>query len=108
MEKEGVQAAIDLVKYLLTLAGGAIAFVIQPAIYQTSLLIKVLSSFSVGLLLISIVAGLLVHSRGCVMLSKKNYNLDDLHLRVPGIVNQVSFASGFVFLCIIMAVKIWG
>ena len=30
-EKEGVQAAVDFVKYLLTLAGGAIALLIKPS-----------------------------------------------------------------------------
>ena len=42
-EKEGLQAAIDFTKYLLTLAGGAIAFVIQPTFFSGSLLLKGLS-----------------------------------------------------------------
>jgi hypothetical protein len=34
MEKEGLQAAIDFTKFLLTLAGGAIAFIIQPTYFS--------------------------------------------------------------------------
>jgi hypothetical protein len=70
MEKEGVQSAIDFIKYILAVAGGAIVFVIQPSFYETSLTIRVLSSFGVALLTLSIIAGIAAHSAGSVMLSK--------------------------------------
>jgi hypothetical protein len=107
-EKEGLQAAVDFVKYLLTLAGGGIALLIQPNFYQTSLLIKVLSSFSFICLSVCIISGLLVHARGCVMLAEKKYDLEDWPLKVPGLINQLSFFFGFTLLGIGVALRAWG
>lgn len=107
-EKEGVQAAIDFVKYLLTLAGGAMALLIQPTFYGTSLTIKLISSLAFICLTVCILSGLFVHARGCVMLQKKQYDLEDWHLKVPGMTNQLSFFIGFVLVGVAMAVKVWG
>ena len=107
-EKEGLQAAVDFVKYILTLAGGGIALIIQPDFYKTSLLIKILTSISFVCLLVCVIAGLLVHARGCVMLANRQYDLEDAHLKVPGLVNQFAFLFGFVFLGAAVAIKAWG
>ena len=42
------------------------------------------------------------------MLAKKNYELNDRYLRIPGVINQTAFGLGFIFLCIAIAIKIWG
>lgn len=107
-EKEGIQSAIDFVKYILTLSGGAIAFLIQPTFLQNSIPIKILSSFSFVLLIVCIFSGLLVHARGCVMLSKREYDLEDPHLKYAGLVNQFSFALGFLFLGWALVYRVWG
>ncbi len=42
------------------------------------------------------------------MLQKKQYDLEDWHLKVPGMTNQLSFFIGFVLVGVAMAVKVWG
>lgn len=103
--KEGLQASIDLIKYILTLSGGAIAFAMQPSFYGDSRFLKIVSLFCCASLVVSIFAGMLVHSRGCVMLSKLNYDLDDKYLKFPGQINQIAFGLGIVFLGIAIGVK---
>ncbi len=105
---EGLQSAVDFTKYLIALAGGAIAFVIKPEFYTTDPLLKILSTLSLGLLSISVISGLLVFSAGCVMLSSGNYSLRDRFIKIPGIINVVTFGFGFIFLAIAVCIKIWG
>lgn len=103
--KEGLQSSIDLVKYILTLSGGAIAFTMQPSFYGESRFLKIVSLLCCISLVISIFAGMLVHSRGCVMLSKSNYDLEDKFLRLPGQINQIAFGIGIFALGISILVK---
>lgn len=105
-EKEGLQAAIDFTKFLLTLAGGAIAFIIQPTFFAGHPVLKALSILALVLLTISVVSGLLVFSGGSVMLSKKNYDLEDKHVKWPGMINVLSFAAGFVLLAIAVGIRV--
>jgi hypothetical protein len=50
MEKEGLQTAVDFTKFLLTLAGGAVAFIIQPSFFSGNCLLKTLSLFALAFL----------------------------------------------------------
>jgi hypothetical protein len=108
MEKEGIQAAIDFIKYILALSGGAIAFVVQPSFYQTSQTIKVWSSLGVVLLTASIIAGITAHSAGAVMLSKKNYDTNFGWFKIPGRTMMGTFIFGFVCVIVAVGVKVWG
>lgn len=103
--KEGLQSSIDFVKYILTLSGGAIAFAMQPSFYGDSRFLKFMALFCCASLVISIFSGMLVHSRGCVMLSKSSYDLEDKFLKRPGQINQVAFCAGILFLGIAIAFK---
>jgi apyrase len=107
-EKEGLQAAIDFTKYLLTLSGGAIAFIIQPNsnFFSGDELVKHLSLSSLCLLVICVLSGLVVFSAGAVMLARKNYNLEFRHIKWAGQVNVFSFAIGFVLLAIVVGIKL--
>lgn len=105
-EKEGLQAAIDFTKYLLTLSGGAIAFIIQPNFFSESGPIKILSIASLFCLMICVLSGLLVFSVGAVMLARKNYDLEFRHIKYAGMANVISFAIGFVLLAIIVGIKL--
>jgi len=106
-EKEGLLSAIDFTKYLLTLAGGAIAFVIQPTFYSNNGFIKVLSVAALILLTICVISGLAIFSRGSVMLSEKTYSLSDPRIRGWGIINIVSFGLAFIILAIAIGVGIF-
>jgi len=108
MQKEGIQSAIDFIKYILALAGGAIAFVIQPSFYETKLLLKVLSSVGVVLLAASIISGIVAHSAGSVMLSRGNYDTNFSWFRFPGLIMLFAFGGGFGFVICAVAVKMWG
>ena len=105
-EKEGLQTAIDFTKYLLTLAGGAIAFGIQPTFFAGSHWLKGISIAALVVLMVSIVSGLMVFSRGCVMLSERRYKLDDPRIRKWGLINLGTFVLSFLLLAIAVAVKI--
>ena len=105
-EKEGLQAAIDFTKFLLTLAGGAIAFSIQPAFYGDSLVLKGLGLLSLISLALCVFSGLAVFSVGCVNLANKNYNLEDPRIRDWGRANIFSFAAGLFLLSLLVAGKI--
>lgn len=105
-EKEGLQSAIDFTKFLLTLAGGAIAFVIQPNTLAQSGWLKWLSIAALVLLTVCVISGLMIFSRGSVMLSEKNYRLADRHLAMLGKINVGSFGISYVLLAIVVGVKV--
>ena len=106
--KEGLQAAIDFTKYLLTLAGGAIAFVIQPASLAGGCWTKVLSILALGSLFACVVSGLFVLAGGATKLAEGNYSLENRFVKTPGIINVVSFGLGFLFLAIVILIKVTG
>jgi hypothetical protein len=106
-EKEGLQAAIDYTKYLLTLAGGAIAFVIQPTFYAAgNYQVKLWSMLALVFLVISVISGLFVFSGGSMMLSRKNYDLEFRYIKIPGLINVISFSIGFICVSIAVAIKL--
>jgi hypothetical protein len=105
-EKEGLQTAIDFTKYLLTLAGGAIAFGIQPSFFGSSPWLKAMALISLISLSVSIVAGLMVYARGCVLLSEGKYKLEDDRIRFWGLLNVATFVFSFFLLALSVAVKI--
>lgn len=106
MEKDGIQTAIDFTKLLVALAGGGIALVIQPNFFTADALLKVLSIGALLFLSICVLSGLFVFSGGSVMLANKNYNLEDKHIKIPGLVNVFSFGLGFLFLAVAVAIKV--
>jgi hypothetical protein len=106
MEKEGLQAAIDFTKVLLTLAGGAIAFIIQPTYFAGSHCLKTLSILALVSLTVCVVSGLIVFSGGSVMLANKDYDIERNYIKIPGMVNVISFGLGFVLLAIAVAIKV--
>jgi|SRR5271163_1872934 hypothetical protein len=105
-QKEGLQAAIDFTKFLLTLSGGAIAFVIQPTFFAGECFLKGLAIVSLVCLGTCVISGLLVFSAGSVMLARKNYDLEFRHVKYAGMVNIISFALGFIFVAIAVAIKV--
>jgi hypothetical protein len=105
-QKEGLQTAIDFTKYLLTLAGGAIAFGIQPNFFGSNSWLKAMALVSLVSLVISIFAGLMVYSRGCILLSEGKYKLEDDRLRFWGLLNMSTFGFSFFLLASSIAVKI--
>jgi hypothetical protein len=105
-EKEGLQAAIDFTKYLLTLSGGGIAFIIQPNFFSGNDLVKILSLWALVFLGICVLSGLIVFSAGAVMLARKNYDLEFKHIRWAGLTNVFSFAIGFILLASVVGIKL--
>lgn len=111
-QKEGLQAAIDFTKFLLTLSGGAMAFIIQPGAYPLSSSVpSALMYFSLTSLfcfVVCVISGLLVFSVGSVNLSKGNYDLESPRIKNWGMLNVLSFGVGFILLAIAVAIKLWG
>lgn len=106
MQKEGIQAAIDFTKYIITMAAGAVAFVIKPE-YVGSGCLKYLSILILVLLSASVIAGLFVFSAGCLMLARGNYDLEDNYIKIPGQINVITFAVSFLLLAFEVGVKIF-
>jgi hypothetical protein len=106
LAKEGLQSAIDFTKFLLTLAGGAIAFVIQPTFFGGDIVLKYLAITALIFLSICVISGLLVFSAGSMMLARKNYNLEFRHVKYAGMLNVLSFAIGFLLIAIAVALKV--
>lgn len=40
------------------------------------------------------------------MLARKNYDLEDRHVKIPGMVNVISFGLGFFLLAIAVGIKV--
>jgi hypothetical protein len=105
-EKDGLQTAIDFTKYLLTLSGGADCIYHSTEFFSSGASAKLLSLCSLGFLVICVLSGLVVFSVGAVMLARKNYDLEFIHIRWAGLVNVFSFAIGFVLLAIVVGMKL--
>src|ERR1700685_1821158 len=108
MEKEGLQSAIDFTKLLMALAGGGIALIVQPSFFAGNCWIKGCSIIALLLLVLCVISGLVVASGGAVMLARKNYDLENHHIKVPGLFNIFSFGIGFFFLALAMGIKLIG
>ena len=91
----------------MTLSGAGITFI---ATIDTAPLGSVQRWFlgaALLLLAVSLAAGLMVWSRAAQMLSKKNYNLRDRYLEIPGLINILSFGAGVVSLGVCVAIKLF-
>jgi hypothetical protein len=104
--KEGLQTALDYTKYLLTLAGGAIAFVIQPSFFSGNYQVKLWSMMALVSLTICVISGLFVFSGGGVMLSRNNYDLEHLWVKIPGLINVLTFSFGFICVAVAVGIKL--
>lgn len=106
--KEGLQTAVDFTKTLLTLSGGAIAFILQPIFYGDSPLLRTMAVLALLALAICVLSGLSVISGAGILLSQRNYDLENPYIKIPGLINIWSFAAGFLFVAILVAAKILG
>jgi len=94
--KAGLDSAVDSTKLVITLDGALIAFVTG-----TTFLAHITTASAhwavFGALLFlaaSMAGGLMVLFEAGSMISNKNYDLGNIWIRVPGIVNMVGFALG--------------
>lgn len=91
---EGVKAAIDVTKLLITLAGAGIAFVLSAAPSLSSGFSTAAVYVAIIALGISIASGLLVLFQSATNLSNRDYSLSGRLIQVPGIFNTVCFLIG--------------
>ena len=108
-DKEGLKGAIEFTKTLLALSGGAIAFILQPATVgaKPTVLESGLALLSLLALAVVVISGLVVISGACVLLSRREYDLENKYVMIPGRINIISFAVGFLILALHIAVKIF-
>src|SRR5581483_5128721 len=97
-EKEGLNAAVEYTKLIITLDSGLIAFLTGTTfVARLHTGSEKLAIVAVLLLLgLSLCAGLVAYMRACTMLGSADYNLSDRYLSIPGMVNVVCFAVGVV------------
>jgi hypothetical protein len=108
-DKAGLEKTADFVNYLLALATGALVFSAElvKKDYPMSPAARVLILVSWCLLAVSILGGMLAYMRIPVMLSERNYNLEDKYMTWPGRAQQLAFLFAIVFLGCGLAILLW-
>lgn len=94
--KAGLESALDFTKFVIALDGALIAFITGATFLE-----KVDSGWQkIGVIIVllilttSLIGGIFVHMRTATMLGSGNYDLNDRHLAIPGMINVVGFALG--------------
>jgi len=107
--KEGLQAAIDVTKFTLAVAGAAIAFLLSSDVLK-----KVTTFWAKGLVTLALVGfgvsaigGLLVLLQGASNIANAAYDLNQPLVRYPGMANILGLLVGFVFTTFFVIVLIW-
>jgi hypothetical protein len=108
-DKAGLEKAADFVNYLLALGTGALVFSAEliKKDYPMSPAARVLILVSWSLLAISILGGMFAYMRIPVMLSEKNYDLEDKYMIWPGRTQQIAFLIGIPVLGFALAILLW-
>lgn len=96
--KDGLDAARDFTKLIITLSGAGIAFIVGRASSSPRKLEVLFGIVSASLFVCAIGAGLLVLMQAATQLAKRDYRLTSKPLAVPGIVNVLAFALAAAFL----------
>ena len=106
--KEGLQSALDVTKFNVAIAGGAIAFLLDTdsikyavTSLQRTLLTLALIGFGV-----SAICGILVLLEGASMIAGRGFNLDN-YIVVPGVLNFAGLMAAFLFASAYVFVVIW-
>jgi hypothetical protein len=108
-DKAGLEKAADFVNYLLALGTGALVFSAEliKKDYPMSSVARDFVLFSWFLLAISVLGGIIAYMRIPVMLSEKNYDLEDRYMIRPGRVQQLSFLIGIPALGMSLGILLW-
>lgn len=107
-DKAGLQAVLDYTKVFLILAGGAIAFIIQPSFFGAGRWSKTLAILALLSLLACILSGVTLFARGSDMLAHKQYDLDDARIGFVRTMSRLTFKAGFVLVAILVALRVLG
>jgi hypothetical protein len=104
--EKGISNAIEFTKHVMTLSGAGIAFIAtidnkDICGWRRAFLAAALISLAV-----SLGAGLVVWSRAAVMISGRQYSLNDKRLKVFGLINLIAFFIGVLSLGAYVLVKI--
>ena len=105
--EKGLSSSVEFTKHLMTLSGAGIAFIASLNASAMDPFQRVVLGLALVFLGISLGAGLFVWSRAVVMLSAERYSLKDKHLRVPGLINVVSFGAGVAILAIYVVLRLY-
>ncbi len=107
-DKDGLASAIDFTKFIVALDGALIAFLTGASFLKQVDTSWEAAAVIVGLVLlaISLACGVLVFMRGSSMLSSRNYNLADPHLKIPGLLNVAAFTLGAVAVSLLTIISL--
>ena len=107
--KEGTQSAMDFTKYTLGVAGAAIAFLLGSDVirHADGLFWKAIMTIAVLGFGVSAIGGVLVLMEGTTNIANDQFDLRSPYIRMPGIVNFVGLAIGFLFSTIFVVGMIW-
>jgi hypothetical protein len=109
LDKEGLQAAIDLTKYTLTVAGAAIAFLLSSETLKNVTRVDRKLLVTVALLGFgcSAIGGVMVLMESASNLANKQYELNQPFLRIPGIINIIGLGAGLLFATLFVLEYVW-
>ncbi|HXC56243.1 MAG TPA: hypothetical protein VNU97_13170 [Rhizomicrobium sp.] len=108
--KEGLDAALDATKVIITLAGGGIAFVLDKSQMPTPypLWEKIIDFSGVVLFALSMLSGLLVLTRGAKQHGVSDFTLTNGVIGTLGFVNFFAFALATLLVAVRVSARIWG
>jgi hypothetical protein len=108
--KSGLLAGAEVIKYLTALGTGAIVF--SSGLLSDKVFLPTGAKwFMFGawcLLALSVLAGLIAGMRIPIQLAEENYNVEDVYLKYPGMIQQIAFFFGVLSLGIALTLILIG
>jgi hypothetical protein len=108
--KDGLQSAVEVTKYALALAGGAIAYLLgaDTLTNASGVLAKLVISASLLGFFLSAIGGLGVLMRAATQLSEEDYDIANRWISWPGLFNIFGLAFGFATAAVFVFMRVWG
>ena len=108
-KERGLDAAIDVTKFALAVAGAAIAFLVSSDTVKA--IANGFERWTVTLAMaafgISALSGLLVLLQGASKIADGDYDLSQNTLRIPGALNVLALCAGFLLATVFVVSLIW-
>jgi len=108
--KDGLKQIVDLLKFTLALATGSLVFSVGLLTENINLTCyaKHFLFFSWLALAISATAGVFAYMRIPMLIAKKDYNMRDKFMEIPGKIHHIAFVIGLLSLGIALAIALFG
>lgn len=108
--KDGLKQIVDLLKFTLALATGSLVFSVGLLTENINLTCyaKHFLFFSWLALAISVTAGVFAYMRIPMLIAKKDYNMRDKFMEIPGKIHHIAFVIGLLLLAMALTIALFG